>query len=156
MGPSARGNPISNGFLADTVTGSLHPTFGERNSAPQQSTYVMRCREQSQNSISMARSCLDSSVSLLRHSRKSFSPPWGPSSQINAHSLGSRSSRYVRPEKGDRNRSFKWGSTWSLISPPLQESKMFELINACDRKKMPLQRKACENNVTHENNGKSS
>lgn len=92
-GPSARGNLVSNGFLANTVIGSLHSTFGERNSAPQQSTYVMRCREQSQNSISMARSCLDSSVSLLRHSKKSFSPPWGPSSQINAHSLGSRSSR---------------------------------------------------------------
>lgn len=60
-------------------------------------SYVMRCLEQSQKSISMARSCLDSSVSLLRHSMKSRSPPWGPSSQINAHSLGSSSSRYVSP-----------------------------------------------------------
>lgn len=65
-------------------------------------TYVMRWREQSQKSISMARSCLDSSVSLFRHSKKSFSPPWGPSSQINAQSLGSRSSRYVRPGKGEK------------------------------------------------------
>lgn len=37
--------------------------------------YVMRCREQSQNSMSMDRSCLDSSVSLFRHSMKSLSPP---------------------------------------------------------------------------------
>lgn len=87
------------------------------------STYVMRCREQSQNSISMARSCLDSPVSLFRHSKKSFNPPWGPSSQINAHSLGSRSSRYVRPGKGEKPKlqvetsagllflSFHWKST---------------------------------------------
>lgn len=59
--------------------------------------YVMRCREQSQKSMSIARSCLDSSVSLLRHSMKSLRPPWGPSSQMKAHSLGRRSSRCVRP-----------------------------------------------------------
>ena len=59
--------------------------------------YVMRCREQSQNSMSIAKSCLDSSVSLFRHSMKSLRPPWGPSSQMKAHSLGKRSSRCVRP-----------------------------------------------------------
>lgn len=57
----------------------------------------MRCREQSQNSMSMARSCLDSSLSLFRHSMKSLRPPCGPSSQMKAHSLGRRSSRCVRP-----------------------------------------------------------
>lgn len=57
----------------------------------------MRWREQSQNSISIDRSCLDSSLSLFRHSMKSLRPPWGPSSQMKAHSLGKRSSRCVRP-----------------------------------------------------------
>lgn len=59
--------------------------------------YVMRCREQSQKSMSIDRSCLDSSVSLFRHSMKSLRPPWGPSSQMKAQSLGRRSSRCVRP-----------------------------------------------------------
>lgn len=80
------------------LTAPLSPSQGTQPTP----TYVMRCREQSQNSISMARSCLDSAVSLFRHSRKSFNPPWGPSSQIKAHSLGSRSSRYVRPGKGEK------------------------------------------------------
>lgn len=68
--------------------------------------YVIRCREQSQKSTSMARSCLDSSVSLFRHSMKSLRPPWGPSSQMKAQSLGKRSSRCVRPavkKKGRMN-----------------------------------------------------
>lgn len=66
--------------------------------------YVIRCREQSQKSTSMARSCLDSSVSLFRHSMKSLRPPWGPSSQMKAQSLGKRSSRCVRPaEKKKEN-----------------------------------------------------
>lgn len=83
------------------------------------STYVMRWREQSQNSISMASSCLDSPVSLFRHSKKSFNPPWGPSSQINAHSLGSRSSRYVRPGKGQKAK-FQAGTPAALQLPPFQ------------------------------------
>lgn len=85
------------------------------------STYVMRCREQSQKSISMARSCLDSPVSLFRHSKKSFNPPWGPSSQIKAQSLGSRSSRYVRPGKGEKPKR-QGGSSCSAVSPSPGES----------------------------------
>lgn len=65
----------------------------------------MRCREQSQNSMSMARSCLDSSLSLFRHSMKSLRPPCGPSSQMKAHSLGRRSSRCVRPTRRERQRA---------------------------------------------------
>lgn len=64
----------------------------------------MRWREQSQKSTSIARSCLDSSVSLFRHSMKSLSPPWGPSSQMKAHSLGRRSSRCVKPA-GKKNKT---------------------------------------------------
>lgn len=86
---------------------------------PAMSTYVMRWREQSQNSISMASSCLDSPVSLFRHSKKSFNPPWGPSSQINAHSLGSRSSRYVRPGKGQKAK-LQAGTPAALRLPPFQ------------------------------------
>lgn len=33
---------------------------------------------------------------------------------------------------------------------------MLELINACDRKKMPHKEKHVRNNVTYENNDKSS
>lgn len=67
--------------------------------------YVMRCREQSQKSTSIARSCLDSSVSLFRHSMKSLRPPCGPSSQMKAQSLGKRSSRCVRPAENQRMHS---------------------------------------------------
>lgn len=66
------------------------------------SNYVIRWREQSQKSMSIARSCLDSSVSLFRHSMKSLRPPCGPSSQMKAQSLGNRSSRCVRPAEKQR------------------------------------------------------
>lgn len=91
--------------------------------------YVMRWREQSQKSMSMARSCLDSSVSLFRHSMKSLRPPWGPSSQMKAHSLGNRSSRCVKPEK-TTNRTgprvivirYKWMTSPNIHLLPTSEN----------------------------------
>lgn len=77
--------------------------------------------------MSIARSCLDSSVSLFKQSMKSLSPPWGPSSQIKAHSLGRRSSRCVRPAE---NRKEQDGvKYWIYLILKTQKAKLLLLTS---------------------------